>query len=160
MTNLLIEIIPDLHDNLPKIDTAVERLNSLNVALILHAGDYCSPFAALRFQGLRMKMVGVLGINDAERDLLKVRFESLGHEVSGGFSTVEFGHRIGLLHGDELGLLSEIIRSQSYDLVISGYTHSVTQSRTGKQFRSIPVRCAATSVEERQSQPSRRPRVE
>lgn len=136
---MLIGIISDSHDNLPKIDAAVERFNSPNVALVLHAGDYCSPFAALRFQGLRSKMIGVLGNNDAERDLLKAKFESLGHKVSGLFSTVELeGHRIALLHGDESCLLSEIITSQSYDLVISGHTHTVTQSHTGKTISLNP----------------------
>lgn len=130
---MLIGIISDSHDNLPKIESAVAKLNSLRVGLVLHAGDYCSPFAALRFRGLQSKMIGVLGNNDAEKELLKTKFETLGHELRGRYSSVELkGVRIGLIHRDEPTLLDDIIRSQAYDLVVSGHTHSVIQARSGK----------------------------
>jgi hypothetical protein len=130
---LLIGIISDSHDNLPKIDAAVSRRNVLNVGLVLHAADYCAPFATLRYRGLRVKMIGVLGNNDAESDLLKANFESLGHELNGRFTTVEVdGFKIALLHGDETKLLDEIIKSQTYDLVVSGHTHSISRSPTGR----------------------------
>lgn len=130
---MLIGIISDSHDNLPKIDAAVAKLNSLGVGLVLHAGDYCSPFAVLRFQGLQSKLIGVLGNNDAEKELLKTKFETLGHELRRRYSSVELGGlRIGLIHGDEQTLLDDIIRSQAYDLVVSGHIHSVMQARTGR----------------------------
>lgn len=136
---MLIGIISDSHDNLPKIDAAVAKLNSLKVSRVLHAGDYCSPFAALRYQDLKSKMIGVFGNNDAEKDILRTKFESLGHEVTGRFSSVELeGVRIGLLHGDESNLLHEIIRSQAYGLVVSGHTHSIGQTRTGRTISFNP----------------------
>ena len=49
LVRLLLGIISDSHDNLPKIDAAVAKLNASRVDLVLHAGDYCAPFAALRF---------------------------------------------------------------------------------------------------------------
>jgi len=54
---LLLGIISDSHDNLPKIESAVARLNNLGVDLVLHAGDYCAPFAELRYGGLNVKLV-------------------------------------------------------------------------------------------------------
>jgi len=131
--SLLLGIISDSHDNLPKIDLAVAKLNSLEVELVLHAGDYCAPFAALRFRELKPKLMGVFGNNDAERDLLRKKFESLGHEVRGRFLSLEFDEmRIGLLHGDEENLVEELTRSQNYDLIISGHTHSVDKLQTGR----------------------------
>jgi len=125
---LLVGVISDSHDNLPKIEAAVARLNDARVELVLHAGDYCSPFAALRYQGLKSKMIGVFGNNDAERELLKTKFESLGHEVRSRFVSLEVDKvRIGLLHGDEENLLEDLARSQSYDLIISGHTHSLSK---------------------------------
>jgi len=130
---LLVGIIADSHDNLPKIEAAVARLNDSDVELVLHAGDYCSPFAALRFQGLKSKMIGVFGNNDAERELLKEKFESLGHEVRSRFLSLEIDNvRIGLLHGDEQNLLEDLTRSQSYDLIISGHTHSLSKLQKGR----------------------------
>ena len=128
MVGLLVGIISDSHDNLPKIEAAVARLNDARVELVLHAGDYCSPFAALRYQGLKSKMIGVFGNNDAERELLKTKFELLGHEVRSRFVSLEVDKvRIGLLHGDEENLLEDLARSQSYDLIISGHTHSLSK---------------------------------
>ena len=125
---MLLGIIADSHDNLPKIDAAVAKLNDSRVDLVLHAGDYCAPFAALRFRGLSSKLIGVFGNNDAEKDLLKAKFESLGHEVKGRFLSLEIDElRIGLLHGDEENLLEDLARSQSYDLIISGHTHSISK---------------------------------
>ena len=133
MVGLLVGIIADSHDNLPKIEAAVARLNDSDVELVLHAGDYCSPFAALRFQGLKSKMIGVFGNNDAERELLKEKFESLGHEVRRRFLSLEIDNvRIGLLHGDEQNLLEDLTRSQSYDLIISGHTHSLSKLQKGR----------------------------
>ena len=130
---MLVGIIADSHDNLPKIEAAVARLNDLGVELVLHAGDYCSPFAALRFQGLKSKMIGVFGNNDAEKELLKEKFESLGHEVRSRFLSLEIDNvRIGLLHGDEQNLLEDLTRSQSYDLIISGHTHSLSKLQKGR----------------------------
>ena len=130
---MLVGIIADSHDNLPKIEDAVAKLNDLGVELVLHAGDYCSPFAALRFQGLKSKMIGVFGNNDAEKELLKEKFESLGHEVRSRFLSLEIDNvRIGLLHGDEQNLLEDLTRSQSYDLIISGHTHSLSKLQKGR----------------------------
>ena len=130
---MLVGIISDSHDNLPKIEAAVARLNDARVELVLHAGDYCSPFAALRYQGLKSKMIGVFGNNDAERELLKTKFESLGHEVRSRFVSLEVDKvRIGLLHGDEENLLEDLARSQSYDLIISGHTHSLSKLQKGR----------------------------
>ena len=130
---MLIGIISDSHDNLPKIEAAVAKLNDARVELVLHAGDYCSPFAALRYQGLKSKMIGVFGNNDAERELLKTKFESLGHEVRSRFVSLEVDKvRIGLLHGDEENLLEDLARSQSYDLIISGHTHSLSKLQKGR----------------------------
>jgi len=108
-------------------------LNDARVELVLHAGDYCSPFAALRYQGLKSKMIGVFGNNDAERELLKTKFESLGHEVRSRFVSLEVDKvRIGLLHGDEENLLEDLARSQSHDIIISGHTHSLSKLQKGR----------------------------
>jgi len=136
---LLLGIISDSHDNLPKIDTAVAKLNASGVDLVLHAGDYCAPFAALGFRGLNSKLIGVFGNNDAERDLLKAKFESLGHEVRSRFLSMEIdGLRIGLLHGDEENLLEDLAGSQSYDLIISGHTHSISKLQSARTTRLNP----------------------
>jgi len=139
LITLLIGIVSDSHDCLPKIDRAVTLLNSLGADNVLHAGDYCAPFAALRFGGLKTKMYGVFGNNDAEKYLLQTKFQALGHELRGQFAGLELGGiKIALLHGDEPELLQAIINSQAYDLVVSGHTHSISQSKNGKTIALNP----------------------
>ena len=136
---MLIGIVSDSHDCLPKIDRAVTILNSLEVDNVLHAGDYCAPFAALRFRELKPKMYGVFGNNDAEKNLLQTKFQQVGHELRGQFAGFNFGgNKIALLHGDEPELLQAIIDSQVYDLVVSGHTHIISQSRNGKTIALNP----------------------
>ncbi|HCL90984.1 MAG TPA: YfcE family phosphodiesterase, partial [Candidatus Atribacteria bacterium] len=47
-----IGIISDTHDNLPKIKKAVGIFNREKVELVLHAGDFVSPFTFLEFKNL------------------------------------------------------------------------------------------------------------
>ncbi|MCJ7470999.1 YfcE family phosphodiesterase, partial [Candidatus Bathyarchaeota archaeon] len=61
---MLIGLISDTHDCLPLVDKAVKRLNDENVDIVLHAGDYVSPFVIPKFKDLRMKLIGVFGNND------------------------------------------------------------------------------------------------
>jgi len=69
-----IGILSDTHDNLPLIDEAVKLLNRSGVGIVLHAGDYISPFTVPHFKPLQAKIIGVYGNNCAERKLLKELF--------------------------------------------------------------------------------------
>ncbi|RJS84350.1 metallophosphoesterase [Candidatus Bathyarchaeota archaeon] len=119
-----IGIISDTHDRLPYIDKAVRKMNEEKVDLVLHAGDYCAPFAAFRFKPLKAQMIGVFGNNDAERELLRRNFSDIGAEIRGIFAEVEAdGVKIALLHGEEKELLNSIINTGFYDVVVYGHTH-------------------------------------
>ena len=47
-----IGIISDTHDNVPMVQRAVEIFNAEAVDLVLHEGDYVSPFAVKPLSGL------------------------------------------------------------------------------------------------------------
>ena len=53
--NEVIGIISDTHDNIYMIDKAVEELNKRQVRLVLHAGDYISPFTVQHFKALKQR---------------------------------------------------------------------------------------------------------
>jgi competence ComEA-like helix-hairpin-helix protein len=78
-----IGLISDTHDNVTMIKAAIKRLNELDVELVLHAGDYISPFTAKPYAELRAKMIGVYGNNCAEREKLKEVYAALGKELVG-----------------------------------------------------------------------------
>ena len=119
-----IGIILDTHDRLPFIDRAIRKMNEKEVDLVLHAGDYCAPFAAFRFKPLKAKMIGVFGNNDAEKELLRRNFKDIGVEIRGRFAEIKVdGLKIALLHGEETELLNSLLNTRSYNVVIYGHTH-------------------------------------
>jgi len=88
---MLVGLISDTHDNVAIIEAAVKQLNELDVGLVLHAGDYVSPFTAKPYAELRAKMIGVYGNNCAEREKLKEVYAAVGKELVGNFAEVEAG---------------------------------------------------------------------
>lgn len=116
-----IGVIADTHDNLPKIARAVELFNREEVELVLHAGDFVSPFTADEFKRLKAKLVGVFGNNDGDRLYLLERYRGIG-EIHEGQRELELGgRRIVLMH--KPGLLGALIASKEYDLIVYGHTH-------------------------------------
>lgn len=130
---MLIGVISDTHDNVHLIEKAVNIFNERKVNLVLHAGDFISPFVPRWFKGLNCKLIGVFGNNERERELLRKRLEKLGHEVRGYFAFLKLNDRkIALLHGHEHELLQALIRTNYFDLVVYGHTHKVDIRREGR----------------------------
>ena len=123
---MLVGAISDTHDNLPLIDKAIERLNREQVSLVLHAGDYVSPFVIPMFKALNARLVGVLGNNDGDHEMLKEQFKDSDNcELHGKFAMIEVeGFRIALLHGNERELLDALVGCGGIDAVIHGHTHA------------------------------------
>ncbi|MEM1586537.1 MAG: metallophosphoesterase [Candidatus Bathyarchaeia archaeon] len=128
-----IGIVADTHDRLQAIDLAVRRLNNENVDVVLHAGDYIAPFAVLRFEPLKAKLIGVLGNNDGDHNLLRKRFEEIGAQLHGKFAELNIGGlRIALIHGEDDILLKALINSNYYDIVVHGHTHKAEIYNVGR----------------------------
>jgi len=125
-------LISDTHDDVPMIKEAIRCLNGLEVSLVLHAGDYISPFTAKPYSELKAKMIGVLGNNCAEREKLREVYAAVGKEIVGNFAEVEVGgKRIALLHGHEEALLRSLITHGCYDVVVHGHDHKVKVEKGG-----------------------------
>ncbi len=137
---LLVGIISDTHDCLPLIDTATKKLEEEEVELVLHCGDYVSPFVIPRFKSFKDRFIGVFGNNDGDHEFLKRRFIEFGLEIRGLFAELKIdGLRIALLHGGESGgppgaseLLKSIVDTQCYDIVVHGHTHEAKTYRKDK----------------------------
>jgi len=131
--HLQIGILSDSHDCLPRIKDAVEKLNAHPIELVLHAGDYSAPFVTEYYKPLNVKMMGVFGNNDAERVMLRNKFEQLGHDVRGEFAEVMAGSvRIAVTHGDEPELLRSLTTHGAYDVLVHGHTHEAKLMEQGK----------------------------
>ena len=129
---MLVGLISDTHDNVNMIKAAIKRLNELDVGLVLHAGDYISPFTAKPYAELKAKMIGVYGNNCAEREKLKEVYAVVGKELVGNFAEVEAGgRRIALLHGHDESLLRSLIAHGIYDVVVHGHDHKTKIAKVG-----------------------------
>ena len=130
---MIIGLLSDTHDHLPLIDEAIKQLNKMNTELVLHAGDYVSPFVIEHFKQLKAPLIGVFGNNDGDRALLKKKFAELGADIRGRFSFVLVdGLRIALLHGDETDLMRSLLELESHDVLVSGHTHVQKTFRKGR----------------------------
>lgn len=130
---MLIGILADSHDCLPRIKDAIDRLNSEPIELVLHAGDYSAPFVTAYYKRLKSRMIGVLGNNDAEKVKLRDRFAEAGHEIRGEFADIKAGNfRIALTHGDEDDLLRSLTSCGGYDVVVHGHTHEAKITEEGR----------------------------
>jgi hypothetical protein len=116
------------------VDKAIKVLNDENVELVLHAGDYVSPFVIPRFKKLKAKFVGVFGNNDGDHEFLKRKFSEDKHlEIHGSFARIVLGDaKIALLHGSDEELLDALIDSGGFDVIVHGHAHEAKIYRKGK----------------------------
>lgn len=140
MKSMLIGLISDTHDNLSFVEKAVNRLNEAKVELVLHAGDYTSPFTIAKFKALKCRVVGVFGNNDGDHALLRKRFaETQNCEVRGRFAEIDAqGFKIALHHGDETELQNALVNCGGFDCVVSGHTHIPVNKIRGKTLVICP----------------------
>jgi putative phosphoesterase len=128
---MIIGLISDTHDNIHAIDRAVKRFNEEGVGLVLHGGDYISPFTAEHFKPLEAKLIGVFGNNCAERDTLKKVYRDIGAEIRGFFADVEVdGLRVALIHGHRKTDVDKAYRG-GYSVIVRGHTHRASITEEG-----------------------------
>ena len=114
---MIIGILSDTHDNIPKIIKAVEVFNANKVKLVLHAGDFVAPFALLPLEKLDCDYIGVFGNNDGEKEGL--REKSQKRIRTGPLAIKKFKKNILLAHG----MPQEILEKDKIDFVIFGHSH-------------------------------------
>jgi len=123
-------LIADTHDRLPAIAALVEQMQAGGVGMILHAGDYCSPFALKAFEDAQVSLAGVFGRNDGDPQGLVSRAQSaFGAELSESPHSLEIGgRRILLVHDiDDIGARS----ISQHDIVVHGATHQQEMKTRG-----------------------------
>jgi putative phosphoesterase len=126
-----IGLIADTHDRLPAIAELVNQIQAAGAGMVLHAGDYCSPFSLRAFEDAHMSLAGVFGRNDGDREGLLSRAQSaFGAELFESPHSFEIGgKRILLVH--DIGDVNKRSIS-SHDIVIHGSTHQQEMKTRGE----------------------------
>ncbi len=109
----LIGIISDTHDNLDAMDRAVEYLNSRDLEMVIHAGDYIAPFAAIALKRLNAKIVGVFGNNDGEKTGLQDKASDLGSTIEDLLEFTQGGRKIAVYHGTIKAVFDALVKSKN-----------------------------------------------
>ena len=61
-----VGLMADSHDRIPAIAEFVKLMQAEGVSMLLHAGDYCAPFALRPIEEASMSLSGVFGRNDGD----------------------------------------------------------------------------------------------
>jgi len=126
-----VGLIADSHDRLPAIAEIVQQMQASGIGMILHAGDYCSPFSLRVFEDTQVTLAGVFGKNDGDHEGLLSRAQAaFGAELFESPHSFEIGgRRILLVH--DIGDVHE--RSiASHEIVIHGGTHQQEMKTRGE----------------------------
>src|SRR5687768_10481258 len=127
-----VGLLADTHDRVPAIAELLQLMMSKGVSLVMHAGDYCSPFSLAPFSDSNIALLGIFGRNDGDPEGLKAAAaKGVGMELYESPHSFEVsGHRILIVHD-----LGEVNRRsiESHRFVVHGFTHkkdSVTRGET------------------------------
>ena len=114
-----IGVLSDSHDNLEKIERAVELFNDKKVAKVIHGGDLISPFTSRIFKKLNVPLQAIFGNNDGEilglKNIFNIQIQPLKLELD--------ARKIIVIH--EPVYLKELEKSSEFDVIIYGHTHKV-----------------------------------
>ena len=114
---MLIGVMADTHDNLPKVRAALDLFASRGVEAIVHAGDFVAPFALKLVVGAGLPVVAVLGNNDGE----KAGLHKAGADLHAPPHRFRMGGRAVVLAHNPAQLADDAIAGA--DLVVYGHTH-------------------------------------
>jgi len=132
-----IGLIADTHDRLPAIDELVKRLVAGGASLVMHAGDYCSPFALAPFHDANIPLLGVFGRNDGDpAGLSAYAAQGMGTELYESPHSFEVaGHQFLIVH--DLGEINQ--RSiEQHHFVIHGCSHQAEMKTRGNTLLVNP----------------------
>jgi len=134
-----IGIISDTHDNLPQIRKAVEVFNREKVDLVLHAGDFVSPFTALEFKLLNCPFTGIFGNNDGDKLYLREKYKEIGELYPAPYNVNINSKNIIMLHKEKL--IDALAEGQKYNVIIYGHTHQTDLRKIRKTLIINPGEC-------------------
>lgn len=117
-----IGLMSDTHDRVPAIDALLREMLARDVHFVLHAGDYCSPFALKPFQEHNIAMAGVFGRNDGDHEgLMSAAAQGVGQEL------FESPHGMTMLESKLLIVhdIGDVVERSvlAHQIVVHGHTH-------------------------------------
>ncbi len=117
-----IGLMADTHDRVPAVDALLREFIKRDITFVLHAGDYCSPFALKPFQDLGIAMAGVFGRNDGDPEGIRgFAAQGMGQELFESPHGMKVGDTKVLIVHD----IGEVVERSvlAHAVVVHGHTH-------------------------------------
>lgn len=125
-----VGVMSDSHDRVPAVAELIRQMAVGGVTMVLHAGDFCSPFVLKPFEDQHMTLAGVFGRNDGDPEGLSTRASAgLGLELYESPHSFDVG-------GERILIVHDIadVQKRSLDahsIVIHGATHQQEMKTRG-----------------------------
>ena len=118
-----VGLLADTHDRVPAVAELLRQMAAGGVEIVLHAGDFCSPFSLAPFRDVQLPAAGVFGRNDGDQEGLLAAATRVptGIEIFQSPHSIELeGRRVLLVHD-----LSEVARRSvaGHEVVVHGCSH-------------------------------------
>ena len=146
-----IGILSDTHDQIENIKKAVKLLNAENIELVIHCGDWVSPFSLQYYKDLTCPIHGIFGNNDGDkfRHLERAKVYGVNVSYEDRFISTEIdGKKIAVFHGDYEEIIDALLASQMYDVVFHGHNHQKEIKTVGKTLSVNPGTCMEETAPE------------
>ena len=114
---MLLGIMADTHDNLPKVSAACAVFREHGVETIVHAGDFVAPFVLKVIARSGMPLVAVFGNNDGEGAGLRAACDGIQDPPR----RCTLGGRKVVIAHDPAELAGPVL--EGADLLVHGHTH-------------------------------------
>lgn len=126
-----IAVMSDSHDRTENIEKAVEMISGMEVDVLIHCGDLCSPFVVGRLAAFDGPVHLVFGNNDGDRFTIAAAAADHGNlQVHGELGELETGSgKVAFTHRPEFG--RALASTGDYEAVFSGHTHKRLTLDTG-----------------------------
>jgi putative phosphoesterase len=132
---MLLGVLADTHDHVSLIDRAIAVFTQRGVRAVIHAGDVVAPFAARRLLAYPGPLYIIYGNNDGEREGLRAVLPQI---KDGPLKLLMGGRRILVHHFIDWCAPADIAAT---DVVITGHTHGVVNSRENGRLLLNPGEC-------------------
>ena len=137
-----IGITSDIHDNIPNLLKSFEILHKEKVSQVFFCGDLVSCFTIDYFTKLKPPVKAVFGNNEGDRVgiIERIKRNKLNFEYAPKrklmWDIYLEERRIAVFHGHQPEITDSLVRSNLFDIVITGHTH---RSHTKKVNKTLWV---------------------
>jgi uncharacterized protein len=137
---MIVGIISDTHDNLSGLQKAIQILKEHKIEMLIHCGDWVSPFTLEFFDkqmtDLKIPIKSVVGNNPGDTKRTMMNNAKMQNPIEWAKKVMLVfeieSKKVVVYHGDDREILSTLIDSQKYDIVLTGHTHAARNEVIGK----------------------------